>query len=565
MIADTLLLISLRWRLGWNSFRSRRLLFKLFAVIGVAALVIWGIGVSTVVGLGAGWILRRFSQPQLESLLPGLILSAVTLFLLVSSFGTALGSLFLTNDLDLLMCAPVNRRAVFVSKLLDGLASHYLLGLIGAIPALLMYGWRLGYGPAYYLLALLAILVTPLFPAGISSLLVMLVARFAPARRVREFLGLAAALTGITCSLISNTTTRLWMGPEVERAFSLRTLLASAQRFADLPIPSLVAGKGLAAAGTGQLGLALLDLAGFLILTLGSFAACVWLADTLYAAGWMRMQGSGSASRNKERTARQAANSGWLGKAAPALVIALKDWRVIPRDLRNFFHFLSPLLLLPILYLNFFNSRRGFNAIQQADNFGQGLVSFTNVFAAAGIFLLAMFTFSRVATTAISMEGKSYWLLKSAPLSGRELLFGKFITAWIPFAILSTLMLIGVALWRGFTLFGALYGWFGIMLLGAGTLAVDIGMAVPWANLTWDDPRRMSSGWGALIALIVSALMSIAAGASLCLPLLIRLVLPELEIGAWVIGPLGAIAVTAGVAGLILGIGLKWLPRVGEA
>ena len=565
MLTDTLLLITLRWQLAWNSFRGRSLIRRIliiafFGWVGAAMM-----GGSAMAGLGAGSLLRFFPALQLESLIPGLILTAIALMLFVNSFGVALGSLFLSSDLERLMTAPVDRRAVFISKILDGTASYYALTLALATPALVMYGIGLRYGPAYYVLTLIALLGTPLLPAGLGSLAVMLVARFAPARRVREFMGLVAAVFGIGCSVISNLN-RWWARPGTVSRLDLSAFLEQARQFADLPIPSFVAGKGLAAAGVGNIGLALIDLSGFLLLTFGLFAVCIWFADKLYSTGWMRMQSSGVANRSKERSARFAARTGLLGDATPALAIALKDWRVIPRDLRNFAQFITPLILLPILYLNFFGGRReGFNALNEANTFGQGLVDFTNAFVAAGILMSGVFVFSRIASTGISMEGKSWWLMKAAPISGRELLLGKFTAAMVPFAIVTTLMFIGVAAWRGFSLPGAIYGWLGIMSLGAGMLAIDVGMAVPWANLTWDDPRRMSSGWGGLFAMIGTTVMGLAAGLCLSLPLIARVLLPDLEIAAWIVGPLLAIGITLGIATLMVGIGLKFLPNVGEA
>jgi ABC-2 type transport system permease protein len=352
----------------------------------------------------------------------------------------------------------------------------------------------------------------------------------------------------------------------VTRPPDLGTWLKSFQQFANLPVPSLVAGKGLAAAGVGNIGLALFDLSGFVIVTVGMFSLCVWLADTLYSAGWLRMQSGGTANRSKERSAKQAANSGLLGDAAPPLALALKDWRVIPRDLRNFAQFLTPLFLLPFFYFNLFGSRRGgLDVARRVNDLTNGTANVSNVLAAGGILFTAMLMFSRIAATGISMEGKSFWLIKTAPISGREVLAGKFISTMLPFAILSTLMLAGLAIWRGFTPLGFAYGWFGILLLGAGMLAIDTGMAARWANLNWDNPRQMSSGWGALIALVSSMMLSLTAGICLCLPLVTRVLLPHYEIVACIIGPILAIAITSGTAGFMIGIGLKRLPLVGEA
>jgi len=417
----------------------------------------------------------------------------------------------------------------------------------------------------YYILMVVCLLAVPLLPAAVGSLLVMVIARFAPARRVREALGLAAALFGVTCSVISNTS-RFWVRSSNIDRTSLTGLLDIVHGIANLPIPSMLAGHGLAAAGTWNIGLALIDLSSFILIAVGAFAVTIWLADTLYAAGWLRMQSSGTASRSAKRVAQDSKRSGLLGDATPPFAIALKDWRVLPRDLRNFAQFLTPLFLLPVIYLNFFSGGRdSLNALQLTNAAARGLVDFTNVFAAATILATASLVLNRGAAIGISMEGKSYWLLKSAPISSRDLLLGKFLSTMIPFAILSTVMFLGVAIWRSFTIFGTVYGLFGILLLGAGSLAIETGMAVPWANLNWDDPRRMSSGWGGLVAMLASVACGLLGGLCLCLPLVIRVLLPNFELAAWFVGPVLAIGVTTAVAFPLVWIGLNRLPYIGEA
>ncbi|MBI3242640.1 MAG: hypothetical protein HYZ49_10145 [Chloroflexi bacterium] len=567
MIADTFLLLTLRLQVEWNTFRSRKLIRQILIVVLFLAVGAVMISFASGFGYGAGAILRRFPRLQLEPLMPGLILGIVTLLSLASSFGVALSALFLSNDLELLMSAPVNRRAVFMSKILDGMMGYYVLVMATAMPALFTYGLGLRYGLLYYLLAFVAVLATPLLPAGLGALLVMVVARFAPARRVREVMGLAAALFGVTCSLISNLS-RSWsrlafLGDQ----FNLEALLTLTRSLINLPIPPLMAGRGLAAAGVGEIGSAFANMAGFLLLTFGLFAAIVWLADTLYASGWVRMQSSGSANRNKQRAEKAAARSGLLGSAPASFALALKDWRVIPRDLRNFAQFLAPLFLLPVIYINLLGGggSRSFNAVAQANNFAEGRVNFSNAFAAAGVLTVTFLIFNRIASTGISMEGKSWWLLKTAPLAGRELLAGKFLAALMPFTAIGTALMIGMAIWRGFSVIGALYGWLGMMVLGSGMMAVDVGLAVPWANLTWDDPRRMSSGWGALFSFFINTILGLVAGLLLALPLIARAFLPAFEIIAWLVGPLGAIAVSSAIGGLVVQFGLSRLSSVGEA
>ena len=531
--------------------------------------------VSGAIGLGSGAVFRRYPELQLESLLPGLILTAIALLLLVSSFGLALGSLFFSRDLDLLMSAPVSRRAVFISKILNGFTTYYLLVFALAFPALVTYGIGLHYGPFYYVLMLIAILGTPLLPAGLGALLVLLVARVAPVRRVREVLGLVAALFGTSCAVIGNTAS-YWTRQLSNMDFSLEGMLKTVQSFAALPVPSLVAGRGLVAAGQGSPFLALGLMVGFLLVTFGFFTGCVWLADRMYATGWMRMQGAGATKRSHSRAASssiteaapgQTARPSLLDRAAPFFAITLKDWRIIPRDLRNFAQFLSPLFLIPLIYIQLFvntGGRSGQSMAQTFSTFAPG-VEVSNILLAGTVLMSTIFVFGRIAETGISMEGRSYWVLKIAPISGRELLLGKFVSAMVPFALLSTLLLVIAAIVRHFSIGGFFYGWFSVLLLGAGMLIMNVGLSVPWANLEWDDPRRMRSGWAGLIAMIGYVIIGLLGGGFLTLPYLAGLFLPFLAPVAWLVGPFLAVGFTGLVAALSLWFGLSRLHRVGEA
>lgn len=563
--SDLWLLLGLRWALSWNTFRGRKRWQQALQVLGTLWVGGWLGFVSALAGFGIGALLRHFPEAPLEALLPGLILTTVAAIILISSFAIALGSLFLTSDLETLMAAPVSRRALFTAKILDGLVSYYAITIVAAVPALVTYGLGLRYGPLYYALALVAILGTPLLPAGVGALLTMLVARFAPARRVREVLGLVGALVGVSFSLVGQTS-RLWTQRLFGPGQDPQEILGRLRQLVAIPLPSIVAGRGLAAAGAGNWAAALAELAGFLALTFGLFAACVVAADRLYATGWARMQGAGVANRSRARVARDAANAGWLGRAPAWAAIALKDWRTIPRDLRNFAQLLTPLVILPIVYFNIIGGgrRRSGELTDTLSGLGGGTVDPVGIVVAGGILLATVLIFRRVAATAISMEGRAWWMLKIAPISGQELLRGKLAAALVPFALLSTLLLLGATFWRGFSAVGFLYGWFGIQLLGAAILATAVGAAVPWAKLDWDDPRKMSSGWGNLISLVAGVLVAGVAGLLLCLPFVAFAFAPGLVLAAWLVGPLLALVLVAGTVWASLGLGVRFLARVGE-
>ena len=564
MIADIRLLFALRWTIGWNNFRSRKVPAKVLTVIGFVFLAATAGTLSSVAGIVAGVLLRAFPGQHLDTIIPGAILTAASMLILFSSFGVALGSLFLSGDLELLMSAPVDRRAVFITKILDGMGFYYATVAFTALPALITYGLGIGYGPLYYLLIVVALIGTPLFPASLASLLVILVARFAPARRVREVLGLMGALFGITCGVLGQTA-RFWMR-DLSGSSTNGTvdgLLAALRGLAAAPLPSMVAGRGLSAAGRGDIAGAFVGLSGFLLLTFGLFGGCVLVADSLYTTGWMRMQSSGSAKRTKQRAAQAASRGGLLSRAPAFAAIMLKDWRIIPRDLRNFAQMLSPLLFLPVVYINILGGRDTSRSLSRV--FARGGVDPTGVLIAGGVLLSSALVFGRIADTGISREGKAWWLLKAAPISAIEIMRAKFLTALVPFMVLSSLLMIGAAFWKGFSLFGFLYGWFGVELLGAGLLAVQAGLAVPWARLDWDDPRRMSSGWGAIITLVAWAFLVLLAGGALCLPLLAEIARPALVVWGVVGGLVLSSLIVVLASALALQFGVSRLGDVGEA
>ena len=132
-MADAWLLARLRWQISWNRFARRSLPRKIGYVLFWLAAFLAGGFFSALIGFLAGDLLRHYPQFGLESLLPGLLLTGIALLLFLSAFGVALNALFFSTDLELLMSAPVNRRAVFVVKILDGMTTYYAIVLTAAL------------------------------------------------------------------------------------------------------------------------------------------------------------------------------------------------------------------------------------------------------------------------------------------------------------------------------------------------------------------------------------------------------------------------------------------------
>jgi hypothetical protein len=110
---------------------------------------------------------------------------------------------------------------------------------------------------------------------------------------------------------------------------------------------------------------------------------------------------------------------------------------------------------------------------------------------------------ARLATMSFSQEHHSYWILKSAPVSSRQLVAGKFLVAYLPTIILGLIFLTVIILLQGVHLGIWVYGLFVILTSNAGLAGINIAFGIAGARFDWKDPRRMaSSATGCLSSLI---------------------------------------------------------------
>jgi ABC-2 type transport system permease protein len=114
----------------------------------------------------------------------------------------------------------------------------------------------------------------------------------------------------------------------------------------------------------------------------------------------------------------------------------------------------------------------------------------------------------RLAAMGFSQEGRSYWMLKSAPVSSGRLLAAKFLAAYLP----------ALALGWGFVGILALLQpggpvasvlWFSLavdaLCLGAVT-GIYLTFGVAGARLDWEDPRQMIGGGAGCLAALSTGL-----------------------------------------------------------
>ncbi len=495
-------LLRLRVLLALSSFRHANKRRK-FGMIVLGLLFVGFLGFVFFLS----WVLLRFLrspelvqyvgdlQPLLDSV-PVLLLGGAFIGILFTSFGVLLQALYLAGDMDFLLSTPVPIRAVFLTKLLQAILPN--LGLISlfAIPVMFGLGASSNYNFLFYPMVLVVLAALALAAAGFSSLLVLLIVKVFPARRVAEVLGFLGAVFSFICSQSG----QFAQFEEVSQDQAAQ-LAALVTRFNTPWSPLTWAGRGLVDLGEGRW----LTAVGYIVITLGTsaliFGAALTTAERLYYSGWANIQAK--TSKKKNRSARKASAQQqevrrFFEARVPAAIraILVKDYFVLRRDLRNMSQLVTP-IILGVVYAFLLIRDGGEISAGRGDApaiFNE-ILSNAQLYTNIGISLfVSWMLIARLGGIGFSQEGKSFWLLKTAPVNASTMLAAKFFVAFLPATFLGWLFLLAMAAIRPDGL-GSL--WFSMPVVAlniAGNTGLNLMFGVLGANMDWDDPRHMMRG-----------------------------------------------------------------------
>ncbi len=551
------------WQAVWQLLYLRLLISlrgvrraKLRKKIGYAFLVLLGLAmVAFAIFLTWGFIrlltspaLQQAMQQQAEyaqllslfSTIPVVITSGAFLVLLLTSFGVLLQALYLAKDMDFLLAAPLPMRSVFLAKMIQSLLPNLALVSLFGVPILFGLGAAWKYSPVYYPLVIMVMLALALIASGLAALMVMAVVRVFPARRVAEVLGFIGAIATFVCSQSGN----LMRFEQVSSDQAVQTL-SMAGRFNQTWLPLTWAGRGLSAIGERNW----VEGAGFLVLVFGASALVFWLSlaacERLYYSGWSSMQSvtkrkrpAGRRTRlateatpartaeggalvgealfaSAQRTEASQVKESWLQRLLPLAVLSLarKDSMVLRRDLRNLSQLVTPLifgLMYGILLL-----RGGDDAFVGSGQAPEAVLSGLRSLSVFGSVLLSLFVswslVARLAGMGFSAEGVSYWLVKTAPVPPGQLIWAKFLVAYLPTLLLSGAYLVIISLLRTESLRLLPFSLPAVALIIAGDCGINLAFGIAGARLDWQDPRHMQRfSTGCLSALATLAYMGLS-------------------------------------------------------
>ena len=342
--------------------------------------------------------------------------------LLLSNVITALSTFFLSDDLELVVAAPVDPVKVYGARLAETILDSSWMVALMAVPLLAAYGVIYSAGPLYYVLAVLTMAAFLVVPAVIGTGLTLLLVNVFPARRARDLLVLVGlfAAAGVVALFRFLRPERL-VRPEDFR--NLVDFVAVLRTPTSAWLPNEWAADALMSWLGGSF-----DAFPFLLLlsTASAFAVLgAWVHVHHYGRGFTRAQ-EGADRRAGGRRMRWVDWS--LSRLSPRTrELVAKEVKVFFRDSTQW----SQLILLGVLVVVYVYNIRVLPLYsgEQVSFFLINLVSFLNL-GLAGFVVAAIA--ARFVFPAMSLEGRMLWLLRSSPLEVRSLFWTKYWVGTVP-------------------------------------------------------------------------------------------------------------------------------------
>jgi ABC-2 type transport system permease protein len=435
--------------------------------------------------------------PLLAGKLLGLMLLGFFAILILSNIITALSSFFLARDLDLLVSGPVDWLKLYLAKLIETTVHSSWMVVLLAIPMFAAYGRVYEGGWWFPLVSISAFLPLLIIPAVLGSAITLLLVNIFPARRTRDILSVIAVLSAGGIVLLF----RLVRPERLARPEGFRSLVdfVTVLRTPTSPmLPSEWASQGVMSWLQYRM-----DYLPFYLLWTTAAAAVVFgalLHRQLYLKGFSKAQESGAQwVRPGVWRAISRFVLGPLSVLRRELV--LKELRLFFRDTTQW----SQLILLAVLVVVYvFNIKylplRG----DGMTFFLVNIVPFLNLVLAG--FVLASIA-ARFIFPAVSLEGRTLWLLRSSPMRVRDLLWAKFWVGTLPLLVLAlgivgvTDYLLDVSVFMFtvsvFTIVGMTFAVSG-MALGFGTL---------FPQFDTENAAQIPTSFGGLLFMMASVAM----------------------------------------------------------
>lgn len=425
-----------------------------------------------------------------------LMLLSFLAILLLSNVIAALSSFFLARDLELLMASPTDPLRIYGARLTETATYSSWMVMLMMVPVLTSYGVVYGGGLPFVAVSLVALMSFFIIPAVIGSAVTLLLVNVFPARRARDLLALIGLLGAAAVILL----VRLLRPEQImspEGFNDVVDFIAALQTPAGTWLPSEWAAEAIMA----PLRTRAADWFPLLLLVSTAAALVVigaWLHGRFFPEGFSRAQEGASLKESRPRGAGVLDRAfGWLTPATRSLVV--KDIRTFFRDTTQW----SQLILLAVLVVVYVYNIKVlplFTGVE-VGFFLVNVVSFLNLGLAG--FVLAAIS-ARFLFPAVSLEGRTLWLLRSSPLVLRRLVWSKYAVNVVPLLVLAVLLTLGTNVILRVGPFMMALSLVSIVVMTFAIAALALGFGALFPRFDTANAADIPTGFGGLVFMMTA-------------------------------------------------------------
>ena len=421
-------------------------------------------------------------------------------FVAFSALVSALATFFLSDDLRLLLSAPVPATRLFYSRFARTVSQAGWMVVAFVMPVLLGLGLARCAPTSYYATALLTVVPFVVIPTALACLVTLGLVTVFPARRARDILMLIGLLFAVALVLLVR-----FMRPE--RLLSVQSLPDVTAFFSTLSgpltpfLPSFWAGEALFAALRGEVDR----------MHLGALWTSALALTVLVRAAYGRQHFAAWSKAQEARKARFT-RLRFLDRLLPLLplpparrALVVKDLKVFLRDTTQW----SQLLLLLALALIYVYNFR----VLDLDRipYMSGVVK--NVYAFVNLAMAAFVTAAvavRFVFPAVSAEGAAFWIVRSSPVPLGSFLWSKFWTGFLPILLLALALTIVSNHLLGVSPFLRVLSAWGIAFMTLALTGLACGMGAEHPRFTAENPTQIAGSYGGVAFMVLAVLYILA-------------------------------------------------------
>lgn len=484
-----------KWQMARH--RSRRRApgdTRRLVVVGILGLAFWSATFFIALRM-----LRYFrSAEDIGALLAGKLLSMIFLafssILLLSNLIASLSCFYLARDLDALAAAPVSPRALYGARLAETtLHSSWMVALL-LVPVTAAYGTAYAGGVAFVPVALAILLPYLVIPAAAGAIVTTLLVNVFPARRTRDLLAVISALA-VAALVVMFRMARPEQLARPEGFQNFMEFVAALDAPSSPWLPSEWASDGMMRWLRGE------SVWNALARLWGASAMLVVAGSVLHGQLWTRgfSQAQEGAMRARGGSHPRSPLERIFAFAGPTRrQLVVKELRVFARDSTQW----SQLVMLGVLVVVYVAN------VRYLPLSGEGMTTllrnvlpFLNL-ALAG-FVLASVA-ARFVFPAVSLEGRVLWLLRSSPLSMRELLLAKFWTGVFPLLALALILVGATNTLLGVRPFVQVVSLGAIAALVFPLVALALGYGAAYPRFDSENAAQIPTSFGGLLYMMTA-------------------------------------------------------------